>query len=113
MIIEQSGVQGLKTDLAHLDETAEELGFVRWQWEYRRATYDCKLEDPTGDYFLRINCRAESGKLESPYAILVLEDVYMGKASFPHGMDYNTAIPDHIRQAADAKLSGLKQALVE
>ncbi|GJM69996.1 hypothetical protein HMSSN036_22120 [Paenibacillus macerans] len=32
MIVENSGLNGLKSDLAYLDESAEKVGFVRWQW---------------------------------------------------------------------------------
>lgn len=113
MIIEQSGVNGLKSDLAHLDEVMGQLGFVRWQWEYHRATYDFKFTDTTGDYYLRINCRTESGKLESAYAILYIEDVYVGKGTFPHGVDYQAPIPDEFRQMTDEKLAKLRQALSE
>ncbi|PZE22542.1 YugN family protein [Paenibacillus xerothermodurans] len=113
MIIENSGVKGLKSDLAHLDEVTTSLGFVRWQWEYTRATYDLKIEDEAagGDYFLRVNTRAESGKLESPYAILYIEDVYIGKATFPHGLDYQSPIPDAIMNVAKKKLAELKTQL--
>lgn len=114
MILENTGLQGLKSDLAHLDEVMDNLGFVRWQWEYYRATYDLKLEDKqTGDYFLRINTRVESGKLESAYAILYIENVYIGKATFPHGLDYASPIPDAVLAQAREKLSQLKQALSE
>jgi hypothetical protein len=113
VIIENSGVKGLKSDLAHLDEVADKLGFVRWQWEYTRATYDYKLQDASGEYYLRVNCRTESGKLESPYAILVVEDVYMGKATFPHGLDYQSPVPEPIVKAATGKLAELSKALTE
>jgi hypothetical protein len=113
VIIENSGVKGLKSDLAHLDDVAHRLGFVRWQWEYYRATYDYKLLDGTEEYFLRVNCRVDSGKLESPYAVLVLEDVYMGKTSFPHGLDYTAPVPDHILKQADGRLDDLKRAITE
>lgn len=53
MIIEKNGLLGLKSDLAHLDDVSSKLGFVRWQWEYTRATYDLKLVDKTdqSEYF--------------------------------------------------------------
>lgn len=113
MIIENSGLKGLKSDLAHLDESMEQLGFVRWQWEYNRATYDLKLEDKANrdDYFLRINTRVESGRLESPYAILYIEDVYIGKATFPHGLDYQAPVPDSIMKTVKGKLAELKVKL--
>lgn len=115
MIIEAPGLKGMKSDLAHLDEVAGKLGFVRWQWEYYRATYDLKFEDKASksEYFLRVNTRVESGKLESPYAILVIEDTYIGKTSFPHGLDYEAPIPDSILKSANQKLQELKKLLAE
>ncbi|MNI29750.1 YugN-like family protein [compost metagenome] len=115
MIIEATGLKGLKSDLAHLDEVTTKLGFVRWQWEYYRATYDLKIEDRTqkDEYFLRINARVETGKLESPYAILYLEDSYVGKTTFPHGLDYNSPIPDSVLKISNQKLTQLKQLLSE
>jgi YugN-like family. len=113
MIIEQSGLNGMTSDLAHLDESAEKLGFVRWQWEYNRATYDLKLEDKANgdDYFLRISTRAVEGKLESPDAILSIESVYIGRATFPHGLDYESPIPETILNAAKQRLDELKTLL--
>jgi hypothetical protein len=115
LIIENTGLKGIKSDLAHLDESTTKLGFVRWQWEYTRGTYDLKIEDKTtgSEYFLRINARAESGKLESPYAILAIEDVYIGKATFPHGLDYQSPIPDQVMKTAGQKLAELKKKLAE
>ncbi|WP_240417454.1 YugN family protein [Paenibacillus periandrae] len=113
MIIEKNGLLGLKSDLAHLDEVSSKLGFVRWQWEYTRATYDLKLVDKTdqSEYFLRINTRTESGKLESPYAILYIEHIYIGRATFPHGLDYQSPVPDSIMKIATQKLTQLKTEL--
>ncbi|TVX94176.1 YugN family protein [Paenibacillus agilis] len=113
MIIDNSGLNGLVSDLAHIDEVSESLGFVRWQWEYYRATYDFKIEDKKSgeDYYLRINTRVKEGKLEKPDALLEIEHVYMGRATFPHGLDYETPIPQPIVNAATDKLSALKQAL--
>ncbi|UJF35256.1 YugN family protein [Paenibacillus hexagrammi] len=115
MIIETTGLKGLKSDLAHLDEVTSKLGFVRWQWEYTRATYDLKIEDKSGKavYFLRVNARVESGKLESPYAVLYLEDAYVGRETFPHGLDYNVTLPDSVNKIIQQKLSQLKQLLAE
>lgn len=115
MIIENAGIKGLKSDLAHLDSVASKLGFVRWQWEYYRATYDLKIENkPTNDdYFLRFNTRAVEGKLESPYAILSLEDAYIGRATFPHGLDYESPVPDQVLKIANQKLAEMKKQLSE
>jgi hypothetical protein len=115
VIIEDTGLKGLKSDLAHLDEVTTGLGFVRWQWEYYRATYDLKFEDAANkaEYFLRVNTRVETGKLENPYAILFVEDAYIGRATFPHGLDYSSPIPNAILKAAEQKLAQLKQQLSE
>jgi hypothetical protein len=115
VIIENAGLKGLKSDLAHLDSVSTKVGFIRWQWEYYRATYDLKLEHkPTNDeYFLRFNARTVEGKLESPYAILVLEDSYIGRGTFPHGLDYDSPIPDQILKIAGTKLAELKKQLSE
>jgi hypothetical protein len=115
LIIETNGLKGLKTDFAHLEEVTQKLGFVRWQWEYYRATYDLKFEDKAAgeDYYLRLNTRVEEGKLESPYAILRIEDAYMGKATFPHGLDYESPIPDAFVKAAKQKLAQLQEQLAE
>lgn len=113
MIYDNTGLDGLKIDLAYLDESAEKVGFVRWQWEYYRATYDYKIEDKNNnnEYFLRINTRAVEGKLEKPETILEIEAVYLGRATFPHGLEYETPIPQHVQKTADQKLTELKQLL--
>lgn len=113
MILENTGLNGLRSSLANLDETGEKLGFVRWQWEYRRATYDLKLHDraTNDDYYLRVNTRAVDGKLESPHAILEIESVYIGRASFPHGLDYESPIPQPILDAATQRAKELKELL--
>lgn len=113
MIIENNGLKGIQSELGHLDDIADKLGFVRWQWEYRRATYDCKFEDKAtnSEYFLRVNTRAVEGKLEDPYAVLQIEDTYIGLATFPHGLDYAAPIPDAVLKAAEQKLAQLEEQL--
>ncbi|WP_028561519.1 YugN family protein [Paenibacillus pinihumi] len=113
MIIDNSGLNGVTSDLAHLDESGEKLGFVRWQWDYYRATYDLKLEDSASKqvYFLRINTRAVEGKLEQPHAILSIEAVYIGRATFPHGMEYESPVPQQILNTATQRLQDLTKLL--
>jgi hypothetical protein len=113
MILDNTGLNGLSSDLAHLDESGEKLGFVRWQWEYRRATYDLKLEDRSNgeDYYLRINARAIEGKLENPHTVMEVEAVYIGRATFPHGLDYESPIPQSILNTATLRAQELKQLL--
>lgn len=111
MIFENTGLDGIKSDLAYLDESAEKVGFVRWQWEYYRATYDYKIEDNNSEYFLRINTRALDGKLERPDTVLAIEAVYMGRATFPHGLEYESPIPSQVLSHANQKLNELKKLL--
>lgn len=114
MIIENSGLNGLQSELAHLDDAADKAGFVRWQWEYYRATYDLKLTDRASgsDYFVRINTRAVEGKLEQSHAVLAIEAVYIGRSTFPHGMEYESPVPKHILDTANQRLAQIKQQLV-
>ncbi|CAM2821866.1 YugN family protein [Paenibacillus sediminis] len=113
MIIENTGLDGLKCELSYLDETAEKVGFIRWQWEYYRATYDLKIEDKpnNAEYFLRVNTRAVEGKLEKPDTVLAIEAVYIGKATFPHGLEYETPIPQPVMSTAMQKIKQLKALL--
>lgn len=113
MIIENTGLNGMTSDLAHLDESSHKLGFVRWQWEYTRATYDLKLEDSASHetYFVRINTHATEGKLENPNAVLSLDDVYIGRATFPHGLDYESPVPSQILNIANQRLQQLRALL--
>jgi CTP:phosphocholine cytidylyltransferase-like protein len=114
MIIENTGIKGLKSELSHLDEVTTDLGFVRWQWEYYRATYDLKIidKDNNEEYFLRINARVVDGKMESKYAVLSMEDAYIGRATFPHGLDYNSEVPKSILDVTTKKLSALREQLI-
>ncbi|WP_019636069.1 YugN family protein [Paenibacillus fonticola] len=111
MILENTGLNGVKSDLSYLDESAEKVGFIRWQWEYYRATYDYKIEANNNEYFLRINTRAVEGKLERPDTVLEIEAVYIGRATFPHGLEYESEIPAAVQKTANLKLSELKQLL--
>lgn len=114
MIIENTGIKGAKSELSHLDKVMEKAEFIRWQWEYYRATYDYQILDQGGNdtYYLRINTHAIEGKLENPFAVLEIDDAYIGRATFPHGLDYDSPIPDHVISSAKKKLSQLKSELV-
>jgi len=113
MLIENTGLVGLKSELSDLDDAAGKLGFVRWQWEYYRATYDLKIEDHStkSEYFARFSTRAVEGKLEQPHAVLAIEAVYIGKATFPHGLEYESPVPEQVLKIANQKLAALKNEL--
>lgn len=111
MILENTGLEGIKSELGHLDDVTDKLGFVRWQWEYNRATYDYKIMADGHDYYLRINTRAVEGELENPEAVLAIEAAYIGRATFPRGLDYDSPIADHVLKQAKEKLSELQNRL--
>lgn len=114
MIIEDNTLCQMQVELHHLDEYAAQTGFVRWQWEYTRATYDAKIIDQkTGaDYFLRIDTRTVSGKLENPAAVLHIHHIYLGRGTFPHGLDYDSPIPESVLKVAKERLAALKKRLL-
>ncbi len=111
MVIKETGIGGKEAFLSDLDHVMNELGFLRWAWDYNHATYDCKFEDKTGAFYLRIEANAVKGKLEDPHTLLKLDDPYMGKGTFPHGLEYETPVPDQIQQAAKRKLQILADKL--
>lgn len=113
MIIENSGLNGLTSELGYLDDVAEKAGFIRWQWEYTRATYDLKITDneTSSEYYCRISTRAIEGKLENVNAVLNIEHVYIGRATFPHGLEYETPVPKSVLSIAEKSLSQLKASL--
>ncbi|NBI30676.1 YugN family protein [Chengkuizengella marina] len=112
MILDKTKLQGVQSELKYMDEITSGLGFVRGQWEYYRATYDFRIQDEKNDvYFLRINCRVIDGKMESPYAVLTPEDIYIGIESFPHGLDYSVEIPESVLKIANDKMSELEKLL--
>lgn len=113
MIIENHGLENVKVELGQLDVVGESLGYIRWQWEYYRATYDLQIADPEkkADYYLRIGTKALKGKLEDPETELLITDVYIGRATFPHGLDYQSPIPDSVMNIAKLKLADLKKKL--
>lgn len=113
MIIENNPVAGLKSELNALDSLSSSIGFVRWQWEYDRATYDYKITDAAtnSDYYLRIDSTCIESKLEKPHAVLELHQAYIGVSTFPHGLDYKSPIPEAILKQAAAKLEQLKVLL--
>lgn len=113
MLLENTGLNGVRSDLGHLDDSSEKLGFVRWQWEYRRATYDLKLQSKGDDYYVRIATRAIEGKLENPDAVLEIEHVYIGRATFPHGLEYESPVPEPVLSVATQRLQDLKKLLAK
>ncbi|MCF6095302.1 YugN-like family protein [Microaerobacter geothermalis] len=113
MIIEGFSISGIQKTLSELDHKLESIGFFRWAWDYHQAHYDYKYEHPASGnvYFLRIKGVAVKGELENPHAMLKLEQPYIGKHLFPHGMDYEAEIPSEILNLAKNKLKEAEQKL--
>jgi len=111
MIIENNPLKGIKSELNHLDDVASQLGIIRNQWEYYRATYDYLIPYQGDEYYLRIDTRAIEGKLEQPHAVLQINDAYIGRATFPHGLTYSEPIPAQVVKAAENKLTELANHL--
>ncbi|MGC5327056.1 YugN family protein [Brevibacillus sp. SYSU BS000544] len=111
MVIKDTGIGGKESHLGELDHIMDELGFVRWAWDYNHATYDFKIEDKGSVFYLRVQADAVKGKLEDPHTLLKLEDPFMGKATFPHGLDYDAQVPPAVVETAKRKLGQLKDKL--
>jgi hypothetical protein len=111
MVIKETGIGSKEVFLSDLDHIMKELGFIRWAWDYNHATYDCKFDDKGSTYYLRVQANAVEGKLEDPHTLLQLEEPYMGKQVFPHGLDYDAPVPDPVVQAAKRKLQILSDKL--
>ncbi|WP_139489415.1 YugN family protein [Brevibacillus dissolubilis] len=111
MLIKDTGIGNLEGTLADLDHAFDAIGFYRGAWDYAHATYDFKIVDKGQAYYLRIQGHAIEGKLEDPDAILKLEEPFLGKHLFPHGLDYDAPMPDPVLNIAKQKLAALKEKL--
>src|SRR5690606_40036292 len=88
MVLEDSGLNGIRKDFGTVDKVVRGLGFDRWAWDYNKAVYDLKLEDQGTVYYLRVPAEAIQGRLESPKATVELGDPVFGRHLHPHGIDY-------------------------
>lgn len=111
MVIKETGIGGQELLLADLDHIMKDLGFVRWAWDYHHATYDFKIEEKGSAYFLRVPANAVKGYLEDPHCELALDEPFIGKQVFPHGLDYDDPIPNGVLEAAKRKLAAVKDKI--
>lgn len=111
MVIKDTGVGTKEVFFADLEHYMRELGFDRGSWDYKHATYDYKIQDKGNVFYLRLEANVTEGKLEDSHAVLKLEDPYMGKHLFPHGLDYDYPIPDSVIKSAKLKLQMLNEKL--
>lgn len=113
MVFKDSGLAGKQKTFAELEKVMKRLGFIRWSWDYDHATYDMRFDDLDNKqtYYLRVRANCIQGRLESPRAVLKLEDPSMGRHILHHGMDYEAEIPQKFVQTAEQVIGTLKEQL--
>jgi len=111
MVIKDTGIGTKEVFFADLEHYMSELGFDRGAWDYKHATYDYKIQDKGNVFYLRIEANVAEGKLEDSHSVLKLDEPYMGKHLFPHGLDYDYPMPDSVVQTAKRKLQMLNEKL--
>lgn len=115
MKIEETGLEGKEVMLADLDFNMAALGFYRGAWDYNRATYDYKYEDhKLGEtFYLRIPCVAVKGEIEDGpnQSVVRIGTPYIGRHTYPHGLDYEYNFPKHVLDNAKRKLDQLNDRL--
>ncbi|GAA0382633.1 YugN family protein [Bacillus horti] len=116
MKIEGTGLEAKEATLLELDHATEELGFVRWAWDYSKATYDLKYDDRQTKerYYLRVPAESIKGQVHDDGhrdSMLKLGTPYIGRYTHPHGMDYEYDFPKHILDHAKKVLSTLSSSI--
>lgn len=114
MKLEKFGLEGLKVELAHLDDVLEDIGFVRAaQWDYERVTYDRKFEHKGDVFYLRIQGYAVEGDVGAHKAVIKLLTPLLGKHYYPHGVEYGEGenFPKAIVEASEKHLKRAKEEL--
>lgn len=118
MKIEGTGLEEKEIKIMELDEEARELGFVRWSWDYKRATYDYKYEDKkSGEtFYLRLPAVVIKGEIEDEVkehndALLKVGQPYIGRHTYPHGLDYEYDFPKYILDDAKKRLEKLSSKI--
>ncbi|WP_232699657.1 YugN family protein [Brevibacillus daliensis] len=113
MLLKESGIGGQQSTLEELDLAFESVGFTRFAWDYHHSTYDYMITDKGNTYYLRVQGHCQEGKIEDPDAVLKLDEPFIGKHLFPHGMDYDSPMPDQVVSKAKQQLQSLKEKLAQ
>jgi len=112
MIFQDAKTKGIKKEFRQLEALMKDLGFVRWSWDYGKATYDLKYTLDGVDYYLRLRGTVIGDKqLEHPKAVLELGTPVFVRHFFPHGLDDSVEVPEGLKEQVDAKLAELENAL--
>jgi hypothetical protein len=115
MKIEGSGLEQKELTLEDLDHVAYEIGFVRWSWDYKRATYDFKYVDKKlGEtFYLRLPVVAIKGIIEEEGndSVVQIRQPYVGRHLHPHGFDYEYNFPQYFLDDVNKRLEALKNSI--
>ncbi|MEW9032034.1 MAG: YugN family protein [Planifilum fimeticola] len=113
MVLEDTGLNGIRKDFGTVDKVIRGLGFDRWSWDYDKAVYDLKLIDQEKGtvYYLRVPAEVIQGRLENPKATVELGTPVFGRHLYPHGVDYEATIPESLEKTVKEKVDALKEAL--
>lgn len=113
MVLDESGLKGIRKDFGTADKAIRGLGFDRWSWDYDKAVYDLKLVDTEKNtvYYLRVPAEVIEGRLENPKATVEFGDPVFCRHLHPHGVDYDATIPEPLEKTVKEKVEALKKAL--
>jgi hypothetical protein len=112
MYFNEAKTKGIKKEFGELEKLMKSLGFIRWSWDYDKATYDLKYTLDGVDYFLRLPGKVVGDKqLEHPKALLQLGVPVFVRHFFPHGMDDTVEVPEGLKEQVNEKLAELEKAL--
>ncbi|GGE19474.1 hypothetical protein GCM10011571_21760 [Marinithermofilum abyssi] len=111
MVLEDAGIKGIQKEFGSLEKEMKRLGFVRWAWDYDKASFDMKFEGKESDYYLRIQAHVIQGKLENPKAVVEMDHPVFLRHIFPHGLDPDTEIPEEFKKTVDEVLGKVKETI--
>ncbi|RAL25678.1 YugN family protein [Thermoflavimicrobium daqui] len=115
MIFHEVKTKGIRKKFKELEEIMEKLGFIRWTWDYEKATYDLLLTTDDAEYYLRLRADVvdvvNNKQLEHPAALLELGTPVFVQHFFPHGLDDSVEVPAALDSQVKEKLAELEKAL--
>ncbi|MBA4492889.1 YugN family protein [Paenactinomyces guangxiensis] len=112
MIFNEAKTKGIKKEFGELEKLMKGLGFIRWTWDYGKATYEYKYTHEGVDYYLRLRGTVVNDKrLEHRKALLELGVPVFIRHFFPHGFDESVEVPEDLKAQVNEKIAELEKAL--
>lgn len=114
MRFEETGIEGNVINFHVLEQMMDEAGLVRGgQWDWDRTTYDFKFENKNNGevYYLRIPGETVKGDIERADADIRLGIPYVGRHFYPHGVEYDVEIPEHVTRICKERLNVVKELI--